>query len=154
MFIILIFAILVATGGLIIRDQSTQDGDAKTQSNVNSSNVEPITIEKNNNQVEASSKYSEYTPEKLANLTTEKTVLFFKADWCPTCKILDKDIQQNIDSIPENVTILTADYDTEKDLKKQYRVATQHTLVVLDNQGNQIQTWSGILTLNSLLETI
>ena len=37
--------------------------------------------------------------------------------------------------------LIKVDYDTEKDLKKQYGVTIQHTLVQTDSDGNKIAKW-------------
>ncbi len=59
----------------------------------------------------------------------------FHADWCPTCRAQDKALQTLKDDKALDVTILTADYDTEKDLKRRFTVKMQSTLVVL--KGNR-----------------
>lgn len=98
--------------------------------------------------------YEEYTVEKLARAETGDVVLFFKASWCPSCRGLDIDIEKNRDAIPEEVSILKVDYDTEIELKKKYGVTYQHTLVQVDMDGTLIKKWSGSPTLTSLVSEI
>ena len=57
--------------------------------------------------------------------------LHFHADWCPTCRAQDKALQTLKDQKGLDVTVLTANYDTEKDLKRRFNVKMQSTLVVL-----------------------
>lgn len=83
-----------------------------------------------------------------------KIVYFFNADWCPTCKALDNDIIENGKSIPAGVSIVSVDYDEYTDLKRQYGVTYQHTLVQVDADGNQIKKWNGGNTLDSVLQQI
>lgn len=83
-------------------------------------------------------KYLDYTPELLAEAEWN-IVLFFHADWCPTCNALEKEILS--DTIPSDLTILVVNYDTETELKKKYSVLTQTTLVQVDNQWNMINKW-------------
>lgn len=78
-----------------------------------------------------------------SEFTSQNNVIFFSASWCPTCRSLDEAILSNVDSLPANLTILKADYDSEKDLKKKYGVTYQHTLVQVDNEGNMMKKWSG-----------
>ena len=67
----------------------------------------------------------------------------FHADWCPTCRRQ----QSSLESIykPENlkgVTIFKADYDGETDLKKQYHVSAQST-IILFNKGKEVARTTG-----------
>jgi thioredoxin 1 len=87
--------------------------------------------------------YVSYSSDYL-ELYSEKTkILFFHASWCPTCKAADKDISNNLSNIPENTVIIKTDYDTQSDLKKKYGISYQHTFVIVDDQGNEIEKWNG-----------
>jgi len=94
--------------------------------------------------------YGDYREDRLTMAEDGRVVLFFRASWCPSCRALDQDIQANLDQIPEDLTILTLDYDTEIDLRRQYGVTIQHTLVQVDAEGNKVQKWSGGNTLESI----
>jgi thiol-disulfide isomerase/thioredoxin len=98
--------------------------------------------------------YEAYSLEKLSNAETGNVVLFFKADWCPSCKTVDADIISNTTQIPKDLTILDVDYDTNPNLKKKYGVTYQHTFVQVDHEGNMIKKWSGGSTLNSIVKEI
>ena len=98
--------------------------------------------------------YEAYSADKLARAETGDVVLFFHASWCPSCRGLNSNIESNLKSIPEGVTILKTDYDKETELKKKYGVTYQHTLVQVDKDGNLIKKWSGGGTLNNLLSQI
>lgn len=98
--------------------------------------------------------YEAYSRDKLSRAENGDVVLFFHASWCPSCRGLNKDIENNITSIPNNVTILKTDYDTETELKKKYGVTSQHTLVQVDKDGNLIKKWSGGGTLSGLVAKI
>lgn len=54
----------------------------------------------------------------------------FHADWCPTCRAQAKVFDSLKSDKTLNITVLVADYDTEKALKKQLGVRVQSTLVV------------------------
>ena len=58
----------------------------------------------------------------------------FHADWCPTCKLQEKSLALLKAEPGLDITVLVADYDKEKDLKKLMKVRTQSTLVVF--RGN------------------
>ena len=98
--------------------------------------------------------YEAYSADKLARAETGDVVLFFHASWCPSCRALNSNIESNLKSIPESVTILKTDYDKETELKKKYGVTYQHTLVQVDKDGKLIKKWSGGGTLDSLLSQI
>ena len=71
------------------------------------------------------------------------TVLFFAASWCPTCQAVEKDINANLENLPEGLTLVKVDYDNSDDLKQKYGVTIQHTFVQVDEAGNEIAQWSG-----------
>jgi len=82
--------------------------------------------------------YTDYSTKKVANANW-KIVLFFHADWCPTCRATEKDILSK--DIPSDLTILKTNFDTESELKKKYWVVAQTTFVQIDNKGNLIKKW-------------
>ena len=98
--------------------------------------------------------YEAYSADKIARAETGDVVLFFHASWCPSCRGLDANIQSNLKSIPEGVTILKTDYDKEVELKKKYGVTYQHTLVQVDKDGTMIKKWSGGSSLGMLLSQL
>lgn len=60
--------------------------------------------------------------------------LHFHADWCPTCRAQAGALQQLKSEKGLDITVLVANYDTEKALKKRFNVRTQATLVVLHGE--------------------
>lgn len=78
-----------------------------------------------------------YSAERLAALQTggKPVAVHFHAEWCGTCKTQEKALQtiKAEGSLPQ-VTLLVADYDKEKDLRRKMKVAAQSTLVVF--KGN------------------
>ncbi len=98
--------------------------------------------------------YELYSADKIARVETGDVVIFFHASWCPSCRGLNTNIENNLESIPEGVTILKADYDKEVELKKKYGVTYQHTLVQVDKDGMMIKKWSGGSTLENLLSQV
>jgi len=66
-------------------------------------------------------------------------VVFFHAPWCSTCNYFEGQIEEQ--GVPDNVTILKVDYDSETELKKKYGVNIQSTFVQLDANGAVVKTW-------------
>ncbi len=95
--------------------------------------------------------YEAFSADKLARATNGSVILFFKADWCPTCRTLDADIKKHLSSIPPNTHILIVNYDTARELKQRYGVTYQHTLVHVDETGRLLSKWSGSPTLADIL---
>jgi thioredoxin 1 len=61
----------------------------------------------------------------------QAVAVHFHATWCPTCKAQAKVFDAlKADPALDKVTLLVADYDTEKELKKQLNVRAQSTVVV------------------------
>lgn len=83
----------------------------------------------------------EATTAELA--ATGPTVLFFKANWCPTCRAAQRDIDENLSALSSDLTVVTVDYDTADALKNRYGVTYQHTWVQVDEDLNSITTWNG-----------
>lgn len=98
-------------------------------------------------------KYIDYKSELLKQAISEKKdiALFFHASWCPSCRVLDKNIKDNLNKIPANLQIFKVDYDTENELKAKYWVKIQNTIVILDNNGWRAKSKSGITRLNRIL---
>ncbi len=94
---------------------------------------------------ELSPNYYEYSDKSLKlSQSRGKTILFFAATtWCNTCSNLDKEIKEKSMDLPKNITILKTDYDNDKALNKKYFITIQHTLVVLDKNGEEIKRWIG-----------
>jgi thioredoxin 1 len=57
-------------------------------------------------------------------------VLHFHAPWCPTCRAQDKAFEKLKADPSLPITLMEVDYDTEKALEKQMKVAAQSTLVI------------------------
>ena len=55
----------------------------------------------------------------------------FHADWCPTCRAQSQSLQEmKTDAQLRGITVLVANYDNERELKKRLNVRAQSTLVV------------------------
>lgn len=83
-------------------------------------------------------KYINYSAEELKT-ATGKRILYFHAPWCPQCQQLDASIKKG--PIPEGITIIKTDFDTNQDLRKKYGVTQQTTLVLIDENGNLVKKY-------------
>lgn len=97
--------------------------------------------------------YVAYAPEKVSSATGD-VVLFFRATWCPTCKVLHEDILANASAIPSGLVILDVDYDNSSSLKQLYGVTYQHTLVQVNSSGSLLKKWSGTNSLAALVAQV
>ena len=70
-----------------------------------------------------------------AQKADKPVALHFHADWCPTCRAQEKVMQDLKSEAGLDLTVLVANYDTEKELKRRFNVRAQSTLVVL--HGNK-----------------
>lgn len=77
-----------------------------------------------------------YTAEALAaaQKADKPVALHFHADWCPTCKAQEKVLQALKAEPGLDLTVLVANYDTEKALKQRFNIRSQSTFVVLRGQ--------------------
>lgn len=73
-----------------------------------------------------------YTAQALADAQAagKPVAVHFHADWCGTCKQQEKAIAQLKGESGLDVTLLIADYDKEKDLRRAMKVRSQSTMVV------------------------
>lgn len=93
---------------------------------------------------EIAAHYVEYSEANLAKAQEKgRSVIYFWAVWCPTCQALDKELRERSQELPDDVTIIKTNYDTEKELKKKYQIVQQHTLVQVDKNGNEVKKWIG-----------
>ena len=70
------------------------------------------------------------------------TVLFFNADWCPTCRAEMRRIEARLSELG-NITVVVVDYDRNVKLRRKYGVTYQHTYVQIDDDGQKLALWNG-----------
>lgn len=169
--IVIVLIIVVAGGVFVMNQQSQKAQDEKMaqdnsammldDSTVNGEDKDTVMTEENkmmDNKM-ASERYVAYSKAALENAAGNRRVLFFYANWCPTCKPADADFIANANRIPSDVTLIRVNYndtDTdqeEKDLAQQYGITYQHTFVQIDAQGKVVAKWNGGQT-NELLANI
>lgn len=159
--LMIIGAILVAVSGIWLftsQDRETS-GDAmmkaETKTEAEAMKKDEGTMKQDAGAMMAKGgQYVAYDTSKVAFAKEGKVVLFFRASWCPSCRALESDIKKNLSQIPADVLILDVDYDKSADLKKQYGVTYQHTLVQVDADGKMIAKWAGSPELSDLLKEV
>lgn len=93
--------------------------------------------------------YAPFTSKVLVSSSETRRVLFFYANWCPTCLPADASFSERESEIPANVTLIRVNYNdteteqAEKDLAQKYGVTYQHTFVQIDSQGAEVAKWNG-----------
>lgn len=75
---------------------------------------------------------------------TGDVVLFFNADWCPTCQATVASL--DADGVPDGLTVVSVDFDDSDALRQRYGVTVQHTYVQVDADGEELATFTGSLT--------
>jgi thiol-disulfide isomerase/thioredoxin len=85
-----------------------------------------------------------YQADPAAFHTDGDVVLFFNASWCPTCRqaVTNLDAQ----GVPPGLTVVSVDYDSNGDLRREYGVTVQHTFVQVDESGQPLATFTGART--------
>lgn len=73
-----------------------------------------------------------YSAKAFAELQQagQPVALHFHADWCPTCRAQEKLFNGWKGDAAVPGTLLVANYDSERELKKQYGVRSQSTVIV------------------------
>lgn len=158
---VIAFALLSSTGSETSTEsqmEAEENSETQIESSENpSENRETSMDTEMNSEAQTQSevdRYQEYNEAALELAENNEVVIFFHADWCPSCSVLDKDILENESEIPEDVVILRADYDEETELKQKYGVNYQHTLVQVDENGDELNQWAGSFNLEDIVNQL
>ena len=110
---------------------------------------ETMESDKTMNDQMGSGQYIEYSDAAFAAAAGMRRVLFFYANWCPTCRPADADFQAKASQFPEDVVVFRVNYndtDTdaiEKALAEKYGVTYQHTFIQVDADEQEVTKWNG-----------
>jgi len=82
-----------------------------------------------------------YTAAALAQAQKagQPVALHFHADWCPTCRAQTNVLQSLKAESGLDITVLVVNYDTEKDLKRQFKIRAQSTIIVLKGKNETVR---------------
>ncbi len=128
---------VVSTYFVVVRNQSNNES-SDNKSNLVSKDSQNTTNESSSSSASSEGEYSNYTEAKFESSTGTR-LLFFHAPWCPQCRELDADIKST--NLPEDITILKVDYDSNQDLRSKYGVTIQTTVVKVDDTGKLVEKY-------------
>lgn len=131
--LILSIVILAGLAVMVFIFTAKKDGNSKTNSTATSTTNQTISINPSGGGF-----YLSYTDDIIAKTSGTK-LLFFYAPWCPQCRALEADIKTK--GLPEGLTIIKVDYDTNQSLRQKYGVTIQTTLVKIDDKGDLIKKY-------------
>lgn len=143
---VIIVALILLGGFSVIALSGGQEGDSNS-TNSNSNERPSIST--------GVDRYVVYDESVLASTAGTKRVLFFHATWCSTCNEFERQIKKS--GVPEGLTIIKADYDSDFELRKRYKVNVQSTFVLLDENDEVVQRWpfgSGLKDISDLYEQV
>lgn len=110
----------------------------------------PTSVEQLNSTLPADSgSYLPHSDSVMLETQGSSRVLFFYANWCPTCRPVDAEISRRQAQLPAGLTVIRVNYndsdtdEAERELAKKYAVTYQHTFVRLDENGNELSKWNG-----------
>ena len=134
---------VVVIGGVVFFAVRNQQPSSQT------SQTQPAGGQQEEKGFQANSRYLEYSKAALEAAADKRRVLYFYANWCPTCRPADADFKTNATRIPEDMVVIRVNYndtDTdaeEKELARKYGITYQHTFVQIDGKGAEVTKWNG-----------
>ena len=140
---------------MMVKDDSammeSSDSVEKTDAMMEQSTGSGAAVEgkTNNDNMMSEGGYQPFSQSAFDQASGSKRVLFFFANWCPTCKPIDAELSAPTAKIPAGVEIFRVNYNdtetdaTDKALAAKYGVTYQHTFVQVDAEGNEVTKWNG-----------
>lgn len=80
-------------------------------------------------------KFQLFSKESREMMVGKKYIIFFYADWCGTCRKWQKNVLANLDELPSDTRILKANYDSNTELKKEFKITMQSTAAFVNEDG-------------------
>ena len=144
---LIVIGIVGSIGLLFLKGNSTPQ--VSPDQDTTSSKKDPSGVREAPDSNISSTRYIEYKSGVLDESKNKRRVLYFYANWCPTCKPADANFKANQSKIPEDALVIRVNYndsDTdaeEKELAKKYGITYQHTFVQIDADGSEVAKWNG-----------
>ena len=126
---------MALTSAILVRVSQEENQEKNTSSSSESSGISGTSSAQTS---KAQGSYVDYSGDVIAQTAGTK-ILFFHAPWCPQCRALETDIKAK--GVPDSVTIVKADYDSNQSLRQKYGVTIQTTLVKVDDSGKLIEKY-------------
>lgn len=149
--------ILLGTGYFIINPESNSEIDS-SQSEPTVSQDSQMLMDGTDDDVSqetqigeelsSNGRYLVYSEESFEEAKDDRRILYFYANWCPTCIPVNQEFISDADQIPEDVVVFRVNYNDdeteqfEEELAEQYGVTYQHTFVQVDESGERINIWT------------
>lgn len=141
--IITLTVVSIAAIGLIIayvvsnntNPQPTSSSNVQTQT---TSETDTGTSQPTARSTNQKGNYVDYSEGVIASTSGTK-LLFFHAPWCPQCRSLESSIKQS--GVPDGVTVIKVDYDSNQQLRQKYGVRIQTTVVRINDQGELVESF-------------
>ena len=148
--IIIAGVLILVIGGVFVASQTLNNSqdDKLMQDDTSAMREESMEGDKMDDGT-SDSRYVKYASNTLESTSDTRRVLYFYANWCPTCRPADADFSANESRIPSDVTVIRVNYnDTDTDaeeeaLAREYGITYQHTFVQIDENGEQVAKWNG-----------
>lgn len=98
--------------------------------------------------------YEPYNPGEVTKDWFEgrQYALFFYTSSCTDCERLDAEIQNNLENIPENITIYKTDMSAYPELAKKYNASEPNTVTIVQNK-NSFTSFQWLTSLDMLLSS-
>lgn len=130
----------LAASSVLVVGCSSNDSESTATSQGESTAQKPAEAKAGGSQksVNPAGRYVEYSSELVSSTPGEK-LLFFHAPWCSQCQQLEADIEAS--GVPDGVTVFKVDYDSNQDLREKYGVTIQTTVVKVDDEGGEIESY-------------
>jgi hypothetical protein len=94
--------------------------------------------------------YDETKVEK-ALAAGQKVYLYFHADRCPSCRILDKALSAET-NFPKNLVVFKINFDTATTLTTKYGITQQHTVIKINKNKDETHRNTTATNLNDIME--
>lgn len=132
----LVFGTLVILGVIYLLNGNEVSAPENNETQQSVSTTDDTTTDGTESKTVAPGAYVDYSSSVIAETKGTK-ILFFHAPWCPQCQKLNSDIEKR--GVPDDVTIIKVDYDSNQSLRKKYGVTIQTTTVLVDDNGELIK---------------
>ena len=131
-------------------EQAKKENESNNNQDVTVTESQPTGV---GSEASTTGTYIDYSNDVIKNTQGTK-VLFFHAPWCPQCRAIENSIKTG--KIPDGVTIIKVDYDSNQDLRKKYGVTLQTTVVRVDNEGNMVKKYTAYNqpTLQAIIDNV